>query len=325
MASLGENLTFRWAPCADGARLLRVYGDTPCPALPSRLAGRPLTEIAPYCFAASPRAGRAGALWAAPGAGGAAVPDASHPLCGDFLTDVRLPASVRVLDSAVFYNCRSLRSLTVGPAIETLGSDLFTNCGALADLYVTAQPGSPTGLKKLLSALTADITVHFLAPDEQARLFYPEYFEWLDENTPAHIFNHSIEGEGYRYRQCFDGGRQLFAEYDAAFSQAAVGETPAKLCRLALGRLRFPCALTAEAQAAYRGWLADHLPDALSFILDARDAGALGWLCGSGLPDAALLAQGAARCGRLGWTEGAALLLNAAACRKRTPRRYDFD
>lgn len=85
----------------------------------------------------------------------------------------------------------------------------------------------------------------------QARLFFPEYFEYLDENTPAHIFNHSIEGESYRYRQCFDGAVFHAAEYDAVFAQACVGEPAEKLCRIALERLRYPYALSEDAKEAY--------------------------------------------------------------------------
>ena len=69
----------------------------------------------------------------------------------------------------------------------------------------------PDGLKKLLGAVSADITVEL----DGAQLFYPEYSEFLDENTPAHIFNHSIEGEGYRMRQCFTpGGAVDYAAFE---------------------------------------------------------------------------------------------------------------
>lgn len=133
---------------------------------------------------------------------------------------------MRALHNAAFYNCRKLEWLCAGSALESVGSDLFTNCRALDRFILDAAPDAPTGLKKLVAAVSADIGAVF-APGGavQAKVFYPEYFEFLDENTPAHIFNHSIEGEGYRYRQCFDGSVLRFAEYDAAFPQACVGES----------------------------------------------------------------------------------------------------
>lgn len=300
-------MTFVWESCPGGARLLRLLGDTPCPAIPDTIAGLPLVEIGPYCFADRPAAG--GQRW-----GGAD----EHPITGAFLEEVSLPDSVRTLHSAAFYNCRRLRRLIFGPALGALGSDLFTNCRALAVLAVRAAPGEATGLKKLLGAVSADIGAEFLG-GAGARLFYPEYFEFLDENTPAHIFNHSIEGEGYRLRQCFAGGAVDYTAYDGAFPQACVGEPPAKLCRLALGRLEKPYALEPAARSGYEAYLRDQAGAAFALALGERDAAALRLLVELGLPTA----DAAARCARLGWSEGAAILLGGA--HRAAKKRYDFD
>ena len=43
-----------------------------------------------------------------------------HPVCGSFLEEVTLPDSVQVIGSCAFYNCRSLRLLTVGSSSLTV-------------------------------------------------------------------------------------------------------------------------------------------------------------------------------------------------------------
>ncbi|MDD4850646.1 MAG: leucine-rich repeat protein [Gemmiger sp.] len=313
---LSPGLGFQWEPCAGGARLLKLYGDTPCPVLPAQIAGRPLTELAPYCFAA--RAAQGGRRTGAAG---------DHAISGAFVTAITLPPTLRVVESAAFYNCRALRHLTLGPEVESLGSDLFTNCTALADLTLAAPPSQPTGLKKLLVALPGDITVHFVADNaEQARLFYPEFFELLDENAPAHIFNRTIEGEGYRYRQCFAGRVLHFAEYDAAFPRALTGEPPAKLCRLALCRLRFPFGLAPGAKALYRTWLTEHPAAATDLALANRDGPLLAFLCAENLLPPAHLKATTTRCASLGWSEGAALLLASAPRHPQSQKKqYRFD
>ena len=232
-----------WQPCAGGARVLRVMGDTPCPALPAALDGVPVAELGPYCFAAHTPALLQGArLW------GAGLPQAA---AGLFLEEATLPNTVHTLHNAAFYDCRRLRRLCVGPGLAALGSDLFTNCRALQSVAVRAAPSAPTGLKKLLGALSGDIEVTFEAGGGvAAKLFYPEYWEVLDENAPAHLFDRGVEGEGYRYRQCFADGAVDYAGYDTVFPRAMVGEAPAKLCRLALGRLLYPHALSAPALPA---------------------------------------------------------------------------
>lgn len=297
-----------WQPCGNGARILRVLEDSPCPVLPGLVEGRPVTELGPYCFAARPVEG--GTLWPADSA-------EIHEVTGDFLEEAVLPDSLRVLHSAVFYNCHRLCRVEVGPNLESLGSDLFTNCRALRTFALRAAPDAETGLKKLLSAVSADVSVEFLGTPG-AQLFYPEYFEWLDENTPAHIFNHSIEGEGYRMRQCFAGGTVDYAAYDATFAQACVGESEEKLCRMALGRLLFPFALSDNARTDYEFYLTAHPEAAFALVIAERKEAALRLLAGLGLD----VREAAAQCARAGWSAGATILL---ARPKRAAKQYDFD
>lgn len=297
-----------WQPCGDGVRILRVLGDSPCPVVPAFVDGRPVTEVGPYCFAARPVEG--GALWPADSG-------ETHEVTGDFLEEVVLPDSVRILHSAAFYNCHRLRRVEAGPYLESLGSDLFTNCRALHTFALRAAPDTGTGLKKLLGAVSADVSAEFLgAPG--AQLFYPEYFEWLDENTPAHIFNHSIEGEGYRMRQCFAGGAVDYTAYDATFAQACVGESEEKLCRMAISRLLSPFALGDTARTDYEFYLTAHPEEAFKSAIAERNEAALRLLAGLGLA----VRDAAAQCAKAGWSAGATILL---ARPKRAAKQYDFD
>lgn len=315
---LNSSFGILWQACPGGARILRVFGDSPCPALPVQIEGFPVVEIGPYCFAQNQRSQPADArFWSVDGRGPAAYP---HPIAGDFVQGVTLPAGVRALHNAAFYNCRKLEWLCAGSALESVGSDLFTNCRVLDRFILDAAPDAPTGLKKLVAAVSADIGAVF-APGGavQAKVFYPEYFEFLDENTPAHIFNHSIEGEGYRMRQCFTpGGAVDYAAFDASFAQACVGESEDKLCRLALGRLVQPFGLGDDARADYELYLTAHPEAAFRRAIDDRDEAALRLLVGLSLPTA----DAAVYCARVGWSAGAAVLLGRA---KRAKKTYDFD
>ena len=144
---------------ADTARLVRVYGTAPCVALPGTLpapagGSLALTELGDYCFSEKPRslpAADALCRYAVSADGtvrltrafGQAMgqkparrydfdldaPAADemelHPVCGSFLEEATLPDSVQVIGSCAFYNCRSLRLLTVGSGGLTVGSDVF--------------------------------------------------------------------------------------------------------------------------------------------------------------------------------------------------------
>nr|WP_294452368.1 leucine-rich repeat protein [uncultured Gemmiger sp.] len=314
------SLGYEWQPCRDGARLLKVYGDSPCPVLPASIEGLPVTQIGPYCFAEKRH--QTGTLSLPDGM----EADSLHCICGNFVEEVTLPDTVTVLDSAAFYNCRSLRRLELGPSCESIGSDVFINCRSLDCIALRCAPSEPSGLKKLIGSISADINAEFVADGQiLARLFFPEYFEFLDENTPAHIFNHSIEGEGYRYRQCFDGARLNAAEYDRSFEQACVGETPEKLCRIAMERIRYPYALSPEARNTYLNYLRSHVLTALEPYINVRDLDGLRFACDLGILDDASRTAAAEICGQRGFGAGAALFLSRGKTARRAPKRYSFD
>lgn len=315
------SLGYEWQPCQGGVRLLKVYGDSPCPVLPEFIAGLPLTEIGPYCFAEKK-----------PQTGTLSLPDgmeagSPHCICGNFVEQVILPDTVTVLDSAAFYNCRNLCRLELGPGCESIGSDVFINCRSLDCISLRCAPSEPSGLKKLIGSISADINAEFIANGRiLARLFFPEYSEFLDENTPAHIFNHSIEGEGYRYRQCFDGARLNASEYDRSFEQACVGEPPEKLCRIAIERVRYPYDLSPEARNVYLNYLRSHVLTALAPYLDARDLEGLRFICDLGILDDASRTAAAEACGQLGFGAGAALFLSLGkSVSRRAMKQYSFD
>ena len=220
------------------ARLTRVYGDAPCAALPASVPGPEggvlaITELGDYCFSEKPRSlpradtlcryevspdgtcalvqafgrnltGRHGRYDLDFGEG-AAAPEELHPVCGNFVEEVILPDSLQVIGSCAFYNCRSLRLLTVGSGSLTVGSDVFLNCFALETIRVQAAPGDSTGLFALVNNITEAVRAEFRpagAAAPLAALWYPAYWEDIEE-TPAHILLHTFSGQGYHYRQCF--------------------------------------------------------------------------------------------------------------------------
>ena len=223
---------------ADTARLVRVYGTAPCVVLPAVLPAPEggsfaVTELGGYCFSEKPRSLPAsdktcrytvqpdGTVQLTRAFGQAvdgtcrrhdfdfdapaADEEALHPVCGNFLEEIALPDSLQVIGSCAFYNCRSLRLLTVGSGSLIVGSDVFLNCFALETIRVQAAPGDSTGLFALVNNITEAVRAEFRpagAAAPLAALWYPAYWEDIEE-TPAHILLHTFSGQGYHYRQCF--------------------------------------------------------------------------------------------------------------------------
>ena len=141
------------------ARIVRVFGGMPCVTLPPEVPGPeggvlPLTELGDYCFSEKPRnlpgaeqtcryevtpegvctlirafgrdlRGGQGRYDLEFGEGPAAPEEELHPVCGNFVEEITLPDSLRVIGSCAFYNCRRLRQLSVGAGELTVGSDVF--------------------------------------------------------------------------------------------------------------------------------------------------------------------------------------------------------
>lgn len=310
-------LILHWQPLPEGARLVRAQGDSPVVRLPRQVEGRPILEAGPYCFSATPPQPR-GPVKVTPLGEEGPVTD----LAGNYLRELELPGSLRLLDNAAFYNCRKLERLRAGPALTQTGSDLFSNCFALTRLELEASAGEATGLRKLLAALPGDLEVVF----RDARLFFPEYDEEMDETAPAHIFSRTISGEGYRYRQCFSGDVVNLGEYDATFLREKAGEDLRSMCRLALGRLEFPFSLSPAARQTYLEYLSANGSTALTYLVEARDTRGIQFFLGLGVADPAALEAGQALALKKGLGEISALLLDwqhrLFAPRKKT---YDFD
>ena len=251
-------------------------------------------------------------------------------MCGSFLEEATLPDSVQVIGSCAFYNCRSLRLLTVGSGGLTVGSDVFLNCFALETLRVQAAPEQPTGLFALVNNITEAVQAQFWpadAPAPLAALWYPAYWEDIEE-TPAHILLHTFSGQGYHYRQCFLDNKFLPAEYDAIFPQGHDADDAAIMAMLCFGRLRYPWQLTEAAAGHYRAFLAANTDRVFARLLKAQDTDSIRALLALDVLDKAAFASAAALAAKAENAAAAALLADAEH-KKYAPQpkkqRYDFD
>ena len=348
---------------ADTARLVRVYGTAPCVVLPAVLPAPEggsfaVTELGGYCFSEKPRSlpaadktcrytvepdGTARLTRAFGQAVGgtcrrydfdfdapASDADTLHPVCGNFLEEVTLPDSLQVIGSCAFYNCRSLRLLTVGSGSLTVGSDVFLNCFALETIRVQAAPGDSTGLFALVNNITEAVRAEFrpagvAAP--LAALWYPAYWEDIEE-TPAHILLHTFSGQGYHYRQCFLENKLLPAEYDAIFPQGHDADDASVMAMLCFDRLRWPWQLSDAARDAYRDFLKTNTGRVLTRLLKAQDTEGIKTLLALDVMDTDAFAEGAALAAKADNAEAAALLADAEHKKRAAApqkKRYDFD
>ncbi len=324
-----QKLDLLWTPAEEGVRILRVYGEQPALVLPEQIAGHPVTEIGPYCFSRSEpslpdtyfhcymETEEYGSLSGRADTGqGITRHDEQPPagfahlsvLSGSSLKEIRLPDTVTTLHNAAFYNCRELRTLSTGGCLRSIGSDEFMNCRQLRQLIFRRADTEVAGLSLLLERFADDLLVQFMPEQETSgALFFPEYYEWLDEISPAHIFSRSIHGEGFRMRKCVENNHINYEKYDQCFENACKVEPDETLCRISLARLRYPAALKDPARKQYETALTHRLPVAAAMAIRERDMELLLFLCGYFTPGDYSTAISA--CIEADWGEGSARLM----------------
>lgn len=325
-----ETLFIFWQPTKDGIRIMKVYGQNPCLILPETIEGQPVTEIGAYCFSQSERE-IAGEFFVSEvhlevpsETADILSPDIQEHrinpeelpvqevqrISGRFVEAITLPSKVTTLHNAAFYNCRNLRILSVGANISAIGSDEFTNCSRLTQLFVRCSDSERSGLPLILERIETDLNVYF-RPDGTitGALFFPEYYEWLDEISPAHIFSRSIHGEGFRMRKAFQNQIVDYHKYDQCFENALAVESEKALCQIALHRLRWPHDLTADYEAVYENTLRKHLNIAINSAVSERDLELLLFLCNRPYFSTADFTQAIAVCTEADWAPAAARLM----------------
>ena len=280
-------------------RLCRVFGSVDTLVLPETLAGgRQIRTIGTYCFAEKGRLPQSladEAMEAGLGDGTSAPEGILRPLNGNY----------------------QLERLTVGAALTEINSDAFMNCRALHTLVIRAAAGDVTGLPFLLNQLTAELSVEFAKADTKVRLLYPEYTESYEEIGPAHIFSLHVEGEGYRARKQFVGGRLDASGYDTVFEKACNEEQFLTLMKMALYRLEYPYALSEDARSRYENYIAAHEVAVLEQFVQAQDEETLRMLCGQPLISDEAIQAAVVRAVAEGWTRGVAGIIrwrNSHAC-----------
>lgn len=320
-----QKLDILWQPAGEGARILRVFGEYPVVTLPDSIDGHPVTEIGAYCFSRSEPSIRGKYFhWHSDGSLAKSISLSS--LSGTGVEEITLPKTVSILHNAAFYNCRKLRRLSAGNRISSIGSDEFTNCLRLRQLFFYTEGENVKGLPLLLERLPDDLEVTVYRGNAVVSiLFFPEYYEWLDEISPAHIFSRSIHGEGFRMRKAFEHDRISYEKYDRCFENARKTESKEALCRIALCRLQYPVALSDAFRQQYEQALTDNLPAILPDIIKDRDRQLLHFLCrnyfsAEHFPSALSLAT------QKEWGEGCALLMEEQHRRQeKVPKLFSFD
>lgn len=191
---------------------------------------------------------------------------------------VILPRSLRSVGDYAFYDCHALECIEAGEALTEIGSDAFLNCIAFHQIQTAVSADGTSCLRGVLREHHGELSCQLSFPDGEAQLWFPAFSEEYEELAAPHIFGYHIEGAGFTYRQCFDGKKLNFSQYDASFERLLLACDFSSAARAALVRLRWPRELSPVHRARYESFATSHADTVLDILLSEQDSDGLAFL-----------------------------------------------
>lgn len=304
------NEEYAYEVIKDGVRILRCFSFGEFACVPEDLEGRPVTEVAPYAFSAHLDEKISREIENCRPIGRKLSPE---PLCGEKLREIFLSSNLKRIGRYAFYNCSRLERIQFFSRMRDIGAGAFTGCHRVRSLDFTMCDQDAAGLKEMLAELTEVLCVDY-HHDENARLWFPEYYEEGVENTPARILETHVHGTGIHYRNCFAEKQFRFSEYDSLFYLARAQEDCELAAMMALGRLLYPFQLSATAEEEYKAYLRENIQNVGENLIRKKESGMLVYLVENCLPEeekgASVLSALIDCAGRYRYAEGSSYLMD---------------
>lgn len=265
---------------------------------------------------------------------------AAHAFDGDKqLARVSIPESVHSLRPFAFYNCPTLRCLSLTEAAEDYYDGVIKQCSALSLVELHCEKsGRLRLLKEMLGDNDSRLRFRIFLPDGCCVLSFPPYLDNFLEDTMSRAIHESIEGSGYEYRQTVSRSGVDFWAYDRLFSRV-VHDDPQTARHIAVDRLHYPYHLSEQAAGRYRDYIAEEGESILRQLIaegwsDQRDPSglepgesmeAVQFLCAEKLLPMAAIQAVLPLCAERRLTELTAVLMNGTAQTQQTePESFEL-
>lgn len=300
-----NNLLITWRPAFGGAELIRVETADREVTLPDTVEGLPVTALGPLAFDSSDEEKPQGEqLRMICGLGGAEMDNKK-------LERISLPPTLRRVGDYAFYNCSELREVCLSEKMEHWGNGVFMNCQLLNTVFIHAVDDRAESVYYFANEFSRELDITVEYPEGlSARLIFPSYAEYYQENISARCFQYEVQGPGYPYHSMFKDRALVLKDYDRLWPMLLATEhDPDCALRMAWYRLRFPRELALDAKAAYLEFLRHNARTVIAWLLGQRDMRGLAWFLPQAQVDREALTIACEEARSHGAAEGLALLL----------------
>lgn len=199
------------------------------------------------------------------------------------VTEVILPATIKIIGAHAFYNCKNLRRVELHDGIVDLFDGAFKNCYSLHRIMMHSHEGKEGRIRNMMGELYQEVTLNiYYDSGEESELIFPAYEDGYIENTPAKVFRNVIYGTGAAYRQCMQIGVLDYRDFDRLFQRSVREDRIEAPVKNSIGRLLHPYRLFNSARLAYEEFLKEHQLEATMVLTDRDRIDGIECMCAKG-------------------------------------------
>ena len=116
-------------------------------------------------------------------------------------------------------------------------------------------------------------------------------------------------GEGFRARQCFDGGKADMNQYDTIFPKASAEESIKVAGKIALYRLMYPYMLSEFSKDMYMEYLRKNKTKLIALFIQNKNLAEIKFMLDEFKIDREMVENAIIKANEAGWSEATALIL----------------
>lgn len=190
------------------------------------------------------------------------------------IKSIVLPKSIESIGNYCFMGCFNLHSLEMQDGVLRWGHSVFMNCMSICRITINREGYEGNCLYNICIGIDRELIVKLNNPNNSCtKVFFPEYAETWEENTPARQFNPSMEGLGYPYHHAFKDKKIDWNLYDGIWNKAKTrGRAESLLIPISWLRICYPESLEDRYKENYMEYIKNNKKKLMDWVIKNEPA-----------------------------------------------------
>lgn len=191
------------------------------------------------------------------------------------ILSLTMPKKLNTIGSYALMGCFKLKTLKMNDGKYSWGHSVFMNCMSLRDIILNSPSiGFGDCLYHICTVTDRELEVSIkYNSGDMTKIFFPEYAEVWEENTPARQFNPGMEGVGYPYHHAFKDKQIDWNEYDGIWERASKRwGIKHLLIPISWLRLQYPEGLEDRFKVNYISYVIENKNDVMNWLISRNNS-----------------------------------------------------